>query len=76
MSDLDPADLLAFEAQWWQHAGAKERAIWDTFGLSATRYYQVLNLYIGTPAAVQQDPITTRRLLGAQSRARSWRLAG
>ncbi len=36
-------DVLAFERQWWKYAGAKEEAIKELFGLSATRYYQVLN---------------------------------
>src|SRR5262249_40876475 len=34
--------ILAFERRWWQHAGAKEQAIREEFGLSAARYYQLL----------------------------------
>ena len=71
MADFTPADLLTFEAQWWQHMGIKERAIRERFGLSPIRYYQVLNLYVDTDAAVRQDPVTTRRLRavrGAQRR--------
>jgi hypothetical protein len=30
--------ILAFERQWWKYAGAKETAIRELFGLSATRY--------------------------------------
>ena len=30
-------DILAFERQWWQYAGAKEQAIKDRFDLSPTR---------------------------------------
>ena len=45
-------DILAFERQWWQYAGLKEQAIKDMFGLSATRYYQVLNEIIDNPAAL------------------------
>src|SRR5438045_9232621 len=36
-------EILAFERRWWRQAGSKEQAIRDTFGLSATRYYQMLN---------------------------------
>ncbi|CPY99377.1 Fis family transcriptional regulator [Mycobacteroides abscessus] len=36
-------DILAFERQWWKYAGSKEDAIKELFGMSATRYYQVLN---------------------------------
>jgi hypothetical protein len=54
--------MLAFERQWWKHAGAKEQAIRDTFGLSATRYYQVLNALLEDPAALAHDPVLVRRL--------------
>lgn len=55
-------DVLAFERQWWRHAGAKEAAIKDRFGLSATRYYQVLNGVIDRPEALEVDPLLVRRL--------------
>ena len=45
-------DILAFERQWWKYAGAKEQAIRELFDMSATRYYQVLNALIDTPAAL------------------------
>ena len=32
-------EILAFERQWWRFAGAKEEAIRERFGMSATRYY-------------------------------------
>jgi Protein of unknown function (DUF3263) len=54
--------MLAFERQWWKHAGAKEQAIRETFGLSATRYYQVLNSLLDTPAALAHDPVLVGRL--------------
>jgi hypothetical protein len=55
-------DVLAFERQWWRHAGAKEAAIKERFGLSATRYYQVLNGVIDRPEALAVDPLLVRRL--------------
>ncbi|MEV0203117.1 DUF3263 domain-containing protein [Nonomuraea sp. NPDC050691] len=55
-------DLLAFERQWWRHAGAKEQAIKETFGFSATRYYQLLGELIDKPAALEQDPMLVKRL--------------
>ncbi len=61
LSDRD-ADLLAFERQWWKFAGAKEQAIRDKFGMSATRYYQVLNALIDKPEALAQDPLLVKRL--------------
>ncbi|MGV8886349.1 MAG: DUF3263 domain-containing protein [Microbacteriaceae bacterium] len=61
LSDRDAA-VLDFERQWWRHAGAKEEAIRDVFGLSAARYYQVLNAVIDSPAAVRHDPMLVKRL--------------
>jgi hypothetical protein len=65
--------ILAFEKRWWKHAGAKEQAIRDTFGLSATRYYQVLNVLLDNPAALVHDPVLVgrlRRLRSTRARAR------
>ena len=56
------ADILAFERQWWKFAGAKEQAIREKFGMSATRYYQVLNALIDDPAALATDPLLVKRL--------------
>ncbi|BCJ59935.1 DUF3263 domain-containing protein [Micromonospora endophytica] len=56
-------EILAFERQWWRHAGAKEQAIRDRFGLSATRYYQLLNALLDNPAALAADPVLVGRLL-------------
>ena len=54
--------ILAFEAKWWKHAGSKEQAIRDSFGLSATRYYQLLNALLDNPAALERDPVLVGRL--------------
>ena len=65
--------ILAFERQWWRHAGAKEQAIRDTFDLSSTRYYQILNGLLDNPAALAYDPVVVgrlRRLRSARSRSR------
>ncbi|SCL14351.1 Protein of unknown function [Micromonospora rhizosphaerae] len=67
-------DILAFEQQWWKHAGAKEQAIRDTFGLSATRYYQLLNALLDHPAALAAEPLLIGRLRRLRSsRARNRR---
>ena len=66
--------ILAFERQWWRHAGAKEQAIRDTFQVSATRYYQLLNGLLDNPAALAADPVLVGRLRRLRStRARSRR---
>ena len=69
-------DMLAFERQWWRHAGAKETAIRDRFGLTPTRYYQLLNALVDRPAALAADPLLVRRLRrvrAARKRTRSSR---
>ncbi|MEV7984965.1 DUF3263 domain-containing protein [Micromonospora sp. NPDC085948] len=66
--------ILAFEQQWWRHAGAKEQAVRDTFGLSSTRYYQLLNGLLDNPAALAADPVLIARLRRLRSsRARNRR---
>jgi hypothetical protein len=65
---LTPRDLavLDFERRWTRHAGAKEEAIREVFGLSAARYYQVLNSVIDSPEAVRHDPMLIKRLQRAR----------
>ncbi len=71
LSDRDLA-VLEFERTWWQHVGAKEQAIRAEFGLSAARYYQVLNAVIDSPDALRHDPLLVRRLQRARdSRTRA-----
>ncbi|MET8257550.1 DUF3263 domain-containing protein [Micromonospora sp. NPDC005205] len=66
--------ILAFEQQWWRHAGAKEQAVRDTFGISSTRYYQLLNGLLDNPAALAADPVLISRLRRLRSsRARNRR---
>jgi hypothetical protein len=81
VAQLDARDqeILAFERQWWKYAGAKEQAIKDLFDMSATRYYQVLNTLIDSPAALAADPMLVkrlRRLRATRQRARSARRLG
>jgi hypothetical protein len=80
-AELSERDLqiLEFERQWWKYAGAKEQAVRDLFGMSATRYYQVLNALIDTPAAMAADPMLVkrlRRMRASRQRARSARRLG
>jgi hypothetical protein len=66
--------VLAFERQWWRHAGSKEQAIRDQFAMSSTRYYQLLNALLDNPAALACDPVLVkrlRRLRATRTRARS-----
>ncbi|MBX6370957.1 MAG: DUF3263 domain-containing protein [Acidothermus sp.] len=78
LSDLE-LRMLEFERQWWKYAGAKEQAMRDLFGMSATRYYQTLNALIDRPEALAADPMLVkrlRRLRAARQRARAARRLG
>ncbi|MBD5786659.1 DUF3263 domain-containing protein [Cellulosimicrobium terreum] len=69
-------EVIAFERQWWKYSGAKEQAVRELFDMSATRYYQVLNALIDSPAALAYDPMLIkrlRRLRSTRQRARTAR---
>jgi len=79
--ELTPSDkeILEFERQWWKYSGAKEQAIRELFGMSATRYYQVLNALVDHPGAMSFDPMLIKRLQrmrNARARNRSARKLG
>ncbi len=54
--------ILEFERGWWRQPGPKEHAIRARFGLSATRYYTILNGLVDDPDALAHDPLSVRRL--------------
>ena len=54
--------ILAFEATWSGHGGAKEEAIRMQLSLSPARYYQLLGRLIDTEAALAADPLLVKRL--------------
>lgn len=56
------AEILAFEARWGAHGGAKEEAIRSELGLAPARYYQLLGRLIETEAALAHDPMMVARL--------------
>ncbi len=73
LTDLERA-VLAFERGRWNYSGAKDTAIAETFGLSATRYYQLLGTIIDRPAALEAEPMVVlrlRRLRQQRSEARA-----
>lgn len=61
LSDRDAA-ILEFERSWFRAAGARDQEIRERFDLSTTRYFQILNALIDTPAALQYDPLLVKRL--------------
>lgn len=63
-TELSPREIeiLDFERSWWKHAGVKEQAIRERFGLSATAYYSILSELLENPAAMEYDTILVKRL--------------
>nr|WP_322749212.1 MULTISPECIES: DUF3263 domain-containing protein [unclassified Frankia] len=68
--------ILEFERHWWRYAGAKETAIRAEFTISATRYYQILNALIDSPAALVADPMLVKRLRRLRATRRRARAGG
>lgn len=67
--------VLDFERSWWQEGGPKERRIRERFGVSATRYHQLLMRAIDLPEAIRYDPMLVRRLRRLRDARRRKRLA-
>jgi hypothetical protein len=61
LSERDRA-ILAFEAEWRRHGGAKEDAIRAELGLAPARYYQLLGRLIDGVDALEHDPMLVKRL--------------
>ena len=61
---LDDRDrrILDFERDAWRLSIPKDRAIRETFGISATRYHQLLHRIVDRPAAIAYYPMLVRRL--------------
>jgi len=67
LSELEH-QLLQFEEANPRHAGTKEEAIRNTFGLSPARYYQKLLHLSIDPAAIEAYPQLIARMLRRQAR--------
>ena len=66
LSERDLA-LLEFERQWWKEPGSKEQALRERFGVSPTRYYQLVNVLVDREAAMRHDPMLVKRLRRARA---------
>ena len=67
--------ILDFERGWWQQEGSKESAVRERFGLSAARYYQILNELMESPEALKYDPMLIKRLRRLRTARRRQRFA-
>lgn len=61
MTELEH-QIMQFEAKWWRLPGSKETAIRDEFGMSATRYYQLLRDLAHREDVLAAYPVLTKRL--------------
>jgi hypothetical protein len=68
-------DILDFERNWWKASVRKEHAVRDRFGISAARYYQLLNRLIDRPEALEHDPMLVQRLRRLREARRRRRFA-
>ncbi len=68
--------VLDFERSWWTVDGVKEVLIEESLGLSASRYYRLLNELLDRPDALEHDPLVVRRLRRLRDRRRRARLEG
>lgn len=69
------AAILDFEENWFTAEVPKEQAIMERFSMSATRYYQHLNLLIDQPAALAHKPLLVKRLRRLRSQRQAERSA-
>jgi Protein of unknown function (DUF3263) len=60
--------ILTFERGIWRNQGAKERDIAEMLGITATRYYQLLNELIDSADALKFDPVLVKRLRAQRAR--------
>jgi hypothetical protein len=67
--------LLAFEASWQRHGGAKEEAIRTELELTPARYYQLLGRLIDSADALAHDPLLVKRLRRLRDARRDTRAA-
>lgn len=67
------AAVLDFERLTWRYSGARESAIWERFGWSATRHAQVVSRLLDDPAALAYDPQLVLRLQRLRDRRRAVR---
>ena len=75
LSERDRA-VLEFERSWWTEVSRKEEAIRERFGLSVSRYRQILGGLIDSEEAEAVDPLLVRRLRRARDERRRAKYEG
>lgn len=67
--------MLQFAGRTYRTPGAREQAIREQFGISATRYYQILGWLIDQPQALAYAPVIVNRLRAQREAAQGRRSA-
>jgi hypothetical protein len=63
MLSAEEEAVLEFESSWWLQPGPKDQAIEFILGLTAADYYELLLNLVDRPEALNQDPLTVKRVL-------------
>ena len=75
LSDREKA-ILDFERTWWRLPMPKATAIRERFGISGTRYYELVQDLLDDADAMAYDPLVVRRLRRVRDRRRRARWEG
>lgn len=54
--------VLDLAARTYRHEGAREQAVHDELGMTATRFYQRVNVLLDNPDAYVAEPVLIKRL--------------
>ena len=61
LSEVEEA-MLEFAGRFYRQPGRQADAIRDEFGVSVTRFWQLVNQLVDTQAALAHDPVLVHRL--------------
>ena len=67
--------MLDLEREWWQFEGPKDALIRRHVGVSASRYYRLLQALLEAPEAMAYDPILVKRLIRLRTYRQRQRVA-
>lgn len=68
--------ILDFERTWRHQPGPKEVAIRESFDISPSRYYELLNALLDDADAIDYDPLTVKRVQRVRNQRRRVRIEG
>ncbi len=69
-------EILDFERTWRHRPGPKEVAIRESFEISPSRYYELLNALLDNADALSYDPLTVKRVQRVRNQRRRVRIEG